>query len=187
MGLQYIKTKAFATHRKQDGTSKNKKIIVEYLALDLHTCQRCVGTDTVLEEVIKVLEPALQLAGYEIELRKILIESAETAAANRLEASPTIRINGRDICSCLQQNSCACCSNISGTAVDCRIFLWNNVAYETPPKEMLAEEIFKGLFAPSEKRERQEYRLPQNLIAFFEGKASQTACTCNDTDIINKK
>ena len=35
----------------------NKKIIVEYLYLDLNTCERCIGTDKILDDVMQVLKP----------------------------------------------------------------------------------------------------------------------------------
>ena len=40
-----------------------KEVTIEYLYLDLKTCDRCVGTDEVLDEVLDVLEPTLKLAG----------------------------------------------------------------------------------------------------------------------------
>jgi len=43
-----------------------KKVLVEYLYLDLQACDRCIGTDDALDEVMTVLEPALQLAGYKV-------------------------------------------------------------------------------------------------------------------------
>ena len=43
--------------------NKIKKIKIEYLYLDLNTCDRCVGTDAVLEEVIDELAPAFDIAG----------------------------------------------------------------------------------------------------------------------------
>ena len=38
----------------------NKEVIIDYLYLDLQTCDRCIGTDKVLEEVISELTPALE-------------------------------------------------------------------------------------------------------------------------------
>ena len=38
--------------------SFEKKVVVEYLYLDLQTCERCIGTDNVLDEVMLVLTPA---------------------------------------------------------------------------------------------------------------------------------
>lgn len=51
--------------------NNNRKAIIEYLYLDLSVCDRCIGTDEVLDHVIDVLEPALQLAGYEDEVYEI--------------------------------------------------------------------------------------------------------------------
>ena len=40
-----------------------KKVLVEYLYLDLNTCERCIGTDQELVEVMDVLTPALAAGG----------------------------------------------------------------------------------------------------------------------------
>lgn len=51
---------------------KSKKVVkVEYLYLDINTCERCIGTDTVLENVLKELSGAFKLAGYSIAYKKI--------------------------------------------------------------------------------------------------------------------
>ena len=50
---------------------KTKEIRIDYLYLDLNTCVRCVGTDKVLEEVIRELTPAFALAGYRILFQNI--------------------------------------------------------------------------------------------------------------------
>ena len=42
--------------------SFEKKVVVEYLYLDLQTCERCIGTNSVLDEVMPVLTH-LELAG----------------------------------------------------------------------------------------------------------------------------
>ncbi len=64
-----------------------KTVLVEYLYLDLHTCERCVGTDTVLEEVIAALTPALALAGFTVEYRKLEMATREAAIAHRFLSS----------------------------------------------------------------------------------------------------
>ena len=70
---------------------KTKEIRIDYLYLDLNTCVRCVGTDKVLEEVIRELTPAFALAGYRILFQKIEIASEKDAVRNRFVSSPTIR------------------------------------------------------------------------------------------------
>ncbi len=100
----------------------SKKVLVEYLYLDLKTCDRCIGTDAVLEGVLKEINPALSCAGYEVEFKKMEISSKEMAEKYRFLSSPTIRVNGMDICESVAENSCGCCSDISGTDVECRVF-----------------------------------------------------------------
>ena len=156
-----------------------KKVVIEYLYLDLHTCDRCIGTGNVLGEVILTLTPAVKLAGYEVEYRKIEMETADLASQYRFLSSPTIRVNGQDICRSVAENSCGCCSDISGTNVDCRVFEYNGENYEVPPKEMLAEAILNAVFGQSETGcSCSGYELPENLKTFYEGKKSKSGCSC---------
>jgi hypothetical protein len=99
-----------------------------------------------LDEVITILRPALHLGGYEVEYRKTKMETPALAQQYHFESSPTIRVNGREICFNVQESDCGCCSDISGTDVDCRIFEYKGQSYEVPPKEMLAEAILKAVF-----------------------------------------
>lgn len=161
-------------------TNAQEKIIVEYLYLDLQTCDRCIGTDSILDEVMLVLTPALELAGFTVEYRKTEIETAEIALQNQFLSSPTIRVNGHDICHSIVENSCGCCSEISDTDVECRVFMYKGEAYEVPPKEMLAEGILQFIFGQSnEVVPRDRYELPQNLKKFFEGKKNKSSCSCS--------
>lgn len=161
------------------GESSGKKVLVEYLYLDLQTCDRCIGTDNVLDEVIMTLTPALQMAGYEVEYNKIKMETAELAEQYQFLSSPTIRVNGQDICQSVAENSCGCCSDISGTDVDCRVFEYNGETYEIPPKEMLAVAILQVVFGQAEPGcSCGGYELPENLKDFFEGKKNKSGCSC---------
>lgn len=75
-------------------------------------------------------------------------------------------------------HGCGCCSEISGTNVDCRVFEYNGETYEVPPKEMLAEAILQTVFGLHEDScSCNNYKLPENLRTFFEGKKS-TKCSC---------
>jgi len=158
--------------------SSEKRIVVEYLSLDLQTCDRCIGTDAILDEVMVILTPALQLAGYDVEYKKIKMETVKLAERFKLLSSPTIRVNGQDICGAAKENNCGCCGEISGTDVDCRVFEYNGKSYEVPPKEMLAEAILKTIFGTTGNCSCGDYKLPDNLKTFYEGKASKSACSC---------
>ena len=159
------------------GGEADKKVTVDYLYLDLQTCERCIGTDGVLDDVMAVLTPALRLAGYEVEYSKTEISTEEIARKYQFMSSPTIRVNGQDICVSVKENSCGCCSDISGTDVECRVFEYNGESYEVPPEEMLAEAILKQVFGQNNGCSCGEYELPENLNKFFLGKKDQK-CSC---------
>lgn len=146
------------------------KLLIEYLYLDMNVCERCISTDTLLESVIETLKPVLELVGYTVQLQKIQIATPELAEQYRFVSSPTIRVNGMDICE-VEENHCDCCSDISASQVDCRVYPYRGKIYEQPPKEMLAEAILQTIF----KKEKlacncDNYSLPDNLNRFFDGK-----------------
>jgi len=156
----------------------DKNVLIEYLYLDLQTCDRCIGTGEVLDEVVMTLTPAMRLASYNVEYKKIEMESAQLAMHYKFLSSPTIRVNGIDICKSVEEDSCGCCSDISGTDVNCRVFNYNGKTYQVPPKEMLAEGILKTVFGLTETDcSCEEYKLPENLKTFFAGKEN-TNCSC---------
>lgn len=155
--------------------SSGKTVQIDYLFLDLQVCERCIGTDQILEEVIEELTPALNLAGYSIEYHKVEISTEQLAVKHRFLSSPTVRVNGVDICSEVSESSCGCCSQISGTDVDCRVFEYEGKLYELPPKQMLAEAILRNMFATGPETDCCCYELPENLRVFFEGKAKKEA------------
>ena len=156
-----------------------KTVLVQYLYLDLKICDRCIGADAVLEAVLQTVSPALETAGYRVTLQKVEIASEELAKEYRFLASPTIRVNGQDICGAVEENACGCCGEISGTDVTCRTFAYEGQTYEVPPKAMLAEQILKAaLGAELSGCCCGEYTLPENLKNFFAGKAAKSGCCC---------
>ena len=150
------------------GLSINEKIIIDYLYLDLNTCERCVSTDMVLEKVLKIISPAIKVAGFDIIYNRIEMKTEELAIQHRFLSSPTIRVNGEDICLSVKENNCGCCGDIAGTQVNCRVFSYNGKKYEVPPKEMLAQRILKLAFQPQlPSLHIRKYVLPKNLKNFL--------------------
>jgi hypothetical protein len=138
-----------------------------------------MSADKVLEEVLLTISPALQMSSYSIELKKVEIATAQLAQEYKFVSSPTIRVNGHDICSTVAENACGCCSDISGTDVDCRVFEYEGKTYEVPPHAMLAQSIMNAVFGvPSEEYLCEGYELPENLKSFFEGKSNKSICSC---------
>lgn len=90
-------------------------------------------------------------------------------------SSPTICVNGQDIFQTITENTCDCCSDISGTEVECRVFEYDGKTYEVPSAEMIANAILKSIYSPTACF-CGEYESPENLKRFFEGK--EKSCSC---------
>ena len=56
-----------------------KTIKIEYLYLDLNTCDRCCGTDVILDEVVSALQPVLEMAGYQVHYEKVEMTTVKDA------------------------------------------------------------------------------------------------------------
>ncbi|MBN2851804.1 MAG: DUF2703 domain-containing protein [Clostridia bacterium] len=171
-----------APQEEEDGAcgckDMEKMIVIDYLYLDLETCERCIGTDQVLDEVMMTLTPAISMVGYKVVYNKTEMKTAAIAEQYKFLSSPTIRVNGRDICQSVSENNCGCCSEISQTDVDCRVFEYDEKTYEIPPKEMLAKDILNMIFGSADVFcSCQEYVLPENLKEFFDGK-NRSDCSC---------
>ena len=160
-----------------DGAPAGKTVAIDYLYLDLTSCDRCIGTDQVLDAVVAVITPVLALAGYQVKYQKIEMTTAEIAMRYRFLSSPTIRVNGGDIAASVAENHCGCCSAISNSDVDCRVFEYEGTTYEVPPKQMLAEGILRAVFGNQPDIKESEFQLPENLTSFYAGKAKQK-CSC---------
>jgi NAD-dependent dihydropyrimidine dehydrogenase PreA subunit len=162
----------------ESAAAGTKTVAIDYLYLDLTSCERCIGTDQVLDEVVAAITPALKLAGYQVAYQKTEMATADIALQHRFQSSPTIRVNGRDIATAVAENHCGCCSAISNSDVDCRVFEYEGATYEVPPKQMLAEGILRAVFgSPADAQEQERFQLPDNLISFFNGKTQQK-CAC---------
>ena len=151
------------------GCGSGKEIKIDYLYLDLNTCDRCIGTVAVLDEVLDTLRPTLELAGYQVLCQKREISNAELAEKYHFRSSPTILVNGQDIFGAVIESDCGCCGEIAGTQVDCRVFEHEGITREVPTKKMLTDAILKAVYHPT-KCCCEEYQLPENLKRFFEGK-----------------
>ncbi|MGH2743714.1 MAG: DUF2703 domain-containing protein [Haloechinothrix sp.] len=69
---------------------------IDFLFLDLTTCTRCLGADRCIESALAVVGEVLEATGVEVEVKKVLVESAEQfrqyeafgGTGDRLQASP---------------------------------------------------------------------------------------------------
>jgi len=146
-----------------------KKIIIDFMYLDLRTCERCVATDDNLDCALALLSDAFRKLGYTVERNKIEIKTRELAEKHQFRSSPTIRVNGIDICGEIKECWCKDCGDLCDDDVDCRVFLYDGKEFDQPPVPMIIDGILKVLYGNLSVVE-EEYKLPNNLDRFFKSK-----------------
>lgn len=149
-------------------------IAVQYLYLDQTVCDRCQGGDARVEQAMAALRPALELAGYTVELERIEVRDEETAIRHRFASSPTIRVNGTDICPSIIENQCDCCRDLSDYDVYCRQFEFNGKLFEVPPTALVARRILELAFVEPQ-ADDEPFELPENIHGFLAGRAEKEA------------
>lgn len=154
----------------------DKTVLVEYMYLDLEVCTRCIDNMYILERALYKMMPTLALAGYKVDLRRIEIIDEESAKKHHFLSSPTIRVNGHDICAKVVENECDCCKDICGTDVNCRVFEYDGIDNEVVPEAMIIDGLMK--YASYELAVPEgDYVLSDNLKKFFEGKRDNAEST----------
>ena len=82
---------------KVQGNKLKKKIVIDFLYLDLTVCERCQGTENNLDNSVDEVSDVLKSAGFGVVVNKINVTTKELAIKHRFLSSPTIRVNGKDI------------------------------------------------------------------------------------------
>ncbi|WP_094606338.1 hypothetical protein SPSIL_029210 [Sporomusa silvacetica DSM 10669] len=152
------------------GEHPEKRLLIDFMYIDLTVCERCTGTDASLEETIAEVAKVLKATGYEIEVRKTLIESEEQACELGFISSPTIRINGHDIQLDVKESLCESCGDVCGEEVDCRVWVWQGQEYTTPPKAMIVNAILRYVYGDQQGAQQETKAVPDNLKKFFAAK-----------------
>jgi len=157
-----------------------RRIDIDFLFLDLKTCTRCVGTDKNLAQALAAVERVLRMAGVEVSVNKILIDSPEKARTHRFVTSPTIRVNGRDIALGTKESQCDSCTDLCGCAegTNCRVWLYRGEEYTEAPVAMIVEAILQEVFGapqPVVATALAYDAVPENLERFFAGASEQAA------------
>jgi len=146
-----------------------KKLIVDFMYLDLRTCERCMATDDNLDQALSFMADPLRILGYKVERNKIEIKTRELAEQHRLISSPTIRVNGIDICGEVKECFCKDCKDLCDDDVDCRVFVYDGKEFDQPPVPMIIDGILKVLYG-GHHAVKEDYKLPDNLDKFFRSK-----------------
>jgi hypothetical protein len=155
---------------------KKRRIELDFLYLDLEVCWPCRSTESNIEGALSEVAGILRATGVEVIINKTHVQSLEQAVSLSFLSSPTVRINGQDLQLDFKENYCATCSQLSGTATDCRVWLYQGEEYSAPPRAMIIEavlqEVYGGSQSQSLKIVRREDAL-RNLTRFFQSKRQQ--------------
>lgn len=167
----------------KDINVEKRRIVIDFLYLDLSVCARCQGTDNSLDEALVEVSKVLEATGVEVEVNKINVNTEELAIKYRFVSSPTITVNGRDIQMEVKESLCESCGDLCGDEVDCRVWVYQGKEYTVPPKAMIIEAILKEIYggAGGSNIDNQEYVLPENLEHFYavmKGKEQKRETSC---------
>lgn len=159
--------------RKQ--LKNDKGLVIEFLYLDLSICERCQGTDTVIDESVADLKNILNEVGYSVCLTKTHIRSEQSAKNHAFLSSPTIRINGKDIILKNKESGCSSCGDYCGAKVDCRDWEWNGKTYDSPPKGMIVDAILRAIYDKNfgQLPNFKNYEVPENIKKFFKARKNK--------------
>jgi hypothetical protein len=133
-----------------------------------------MATDETLKKAIDGLSGVFDMLGYQVNVNSVNITSKELAEEYRFVSSPTIRVNGVDICGEVKESNCKDCGDLCGDSVNCRVFVYEGREYEQPPAAMITDGILKMIYG-QQPYEDKSYTLPDNLERFFAGKS----CGCD--------
>lgn len=151
--VRVLRHKAFLSGRGAEGAGQRERRIlrVELLAVDLQTCARCVPTGRRLEEALRILEPVAGALRIELEYSAKVVISREEALMRALRASPTIRLNGRDIDPEVAESACESCGKIAGgkiaggASINCREWRYRGEVYSAAPLPLLLEALMRAM------------------------------------------
>jgi len=156
----------------QSNKGIKRKVTIDFLFLDLNVCTRCQGTDQSLDDALREVSKVLESSDIDIEINKINVINEELAVKHRFISSPTIRVNGHDIQMEVRESLCQSCGDLCGDEVDCRVWDYNGIEYNVPPKAMIIEAILKEVYREDNSKTNLSdygYILPDNLKKFYEG------------------
>lgn len=153
-------------------TSTTDRLQIDFLYVDLASCERCLGTDRNLESALHVVREVLEATGATVEVRKTLVETATQARELRFVSSPTIRINGRDLAFELKESPCGCdaCTDPAGAPIACRDWTYRGEDYTEAPVGLIVDAILAEVYGGVGQRPTtadDTYELPENLERFF--------------------
>lgn len=160
-------------------------VTIDLLYLDLSQCGRCNGARAALDQAVAATGPALDAMGLKLVTNAIHVTSLAQAQAEDFIASPTIRINGRDIQPEAYQSSCAECGDLCECAgdIDCRVWTWQGETHLSPPVPLIVQAILAAASTPVDGQKAGVdaavvAESHHNLARFFSGRSAGAEACC---------
>jgi hypothetical protein len=149
-----------------------RTVAIDFLFLDLSTCERCSGTGANIETALAAIEDVLRATGARVELRRIHVQSVEEARELRFASSPTVRVNGRDIALELLESECGADACGCGPGASCRVWRYGGREYTEAPVGLIVDAVLSELYAGATPADSPvaAYELPDNLVRVFAAK-----------------
>src|SRR6056297_4027684 len=98
----------------------------------------------------------------------INIDSMDLAKKYKFLSSPTIKVRGKDIQKEIKESSYESCGDICNDSVNCRVWTYQGVEYNNPPKGLILVKLIKYIYCDfSVESNAEKYTLPDNLKKFF--------------------
>jgi len=162
-----------------------RTVTVDFLYLDLESCERCLGTKAALESALERVAPILDTLDVAITARSIHVSTLEAAEATQLGVSPTIRLDGDDIQPDYLENTCESCGELCGCTgdVECRLWRYRGKDHTTAPVGFLVETLLQAITPTQMDIEdggvSQASQLSSTVRDFFVGTSEENAsCDC---------
>lgn len=166
-----------------------RPVDIDFLYLDLDSCDRCIGTDASLEAAVANVARLLEVAAVQVSVRKTLVASEAQARELGFVTSPTIRVNNRDIALEMRESRCEAEACACNGGIDCRVWIWQGREFTEAPTPMIVDAILREVYSRAD--DPVPVAIPveavsENLKRFFAGKTprqpAEVAGCCSPID-----
>jgi hypothetical protein len=159
-----------------EAAALTRKVAIDFLYLDLDTCDRCIGTNTNLDAALDQIAHLLQAAGIQVLVQKTHVASEDQARKLRFVSSPTLRVNGQDVALELRESPCGAEACTCNGGIDCRVWVWQGQELTEAPTPMTVDAILGEVYGGSDRPVTEALLpedVPENLKRFFASKREQ--------------
>ncbi|QHS08861.1 DUF2703 domain-containing protein [Sinimarinibacterium sp. NLF-5-8] len=149
-----------------------KTLDLLFLEVDMSNSGKksCAACDTVTEKLdstLKVAQPILAEAGYEVRVNRILVSTIEQANQLGFYASPTLRLADAEV------------SPLHVPGSDARVWHWGGKEFSDPPVGMLLDLLLRGVPKDVDTLKDRELReIPEYVKNYLlpDGRSSEASC-----------